>query len=198
MYQINFLSQRRRTLSKTAQQDRKVFRWTVITFSVIFVVFLSLFSAKLYLGFRLKSITQERETVKKTILADEATEMAFLVFSNKLKFIREIFEMRQNKQQAISYFSNLFDEGVKVSGMTYLSDKGILTLQLTSESVFVLEEVFNILKRDDTTQQFKSVNKSGLSRNDSGEYTLSLTISLKQLNEVVQSTESQNLDSENG
>jgi len=102
-----------------------------------------------------------------------------LIFANKLSAIKEIFENRSDKQEAIGFFSNLFGESVFIAGMTYNGENGTLSLGSVSKNIFDLENTFALLDGQEVKSNFDSLKKSSLSRGDNGEYSMGLTVSLK-------------------
>lgn len=179
MIDINFLSQRRVTLTKVEKKDRQVYFYTLGFFSVCLLIFLIVFGVGVFYNLQLKKTTQQQQAFRQTILNDESTEIAFLVFANKLKSIKSIFETRSNKQHAIGFFSELFGPKVFIGGMSYDSEGGLLSLQSTSNNVFTLEETFSLLDSQSVLDQFNSLSKSNLTRVEDGSYSFQLTVGLK-------------------
>lgn len=179
MIDINFLSQRRVTLTKVEKKDKQVYFYALGAFSVSLLVFIAIFGVGVFYNLQLKKASQQQQALRQTILSDESTEVAFLIFANKLKSIKDIFENRSNKQQAIGFFSDLFGPKVFIGGMSYDSDGGLLSLQSTSNNVFTLEETFSLLDSENVKSQFNTLAKSNLTRNEDGSYGFQLTVGLK-------------------
>ncbi|MBD3279535.1 MAG: hypothetical protein GF390_02375 [Candidatus Pacebacteria bacterium] len=179
MHNINFLKKRQVTLTKVERQDKKWLRYSLAIFSLVFVAFLGIIAVKIALGFRANQLAADQQRLKKMITDDEAVEVAFLIFANKLEVITEIFQTRSNKQAAIRYFDSLFSSEVFIKDMTFEQDGQILALNLVSSDVFVLEEVFNSLQTTQLQEEYKTVSKSNIRRSDDGSYALQLTVTLK-------------------
>lgn len=179
MSEINFLSQRQAKLSKVDKQDLIYRRWTLIGFVVAIGFFLVAAGVNIWLNSRFQQVSTQQKTLSNQIEDDEPVEVSFLIFSQKLKSVREIYENRSNKQQAIDYFSNLFGDQVFLSGMNYGGEGNELTLRLTSENIFAFENTLDVLDSQAVSQTFSSVTKSGLRRDDSGSYSLDLAVELK-------------------
>lgn len=179
MIDINFLSQRRVTLTKIEQGDKKVLKFGIIFFSISLLIFMVVFGTSLFFQNSLKRSTQEQTALQQTILDEEPTEVAFLIFSNKLKTIQGLFENRSDKQEAIGFFSELFGPSVFIGGMDYNEKNAILTLKSTSNNIFELEKTFELLEDSAVKEKFSSLNKSGLNRKDDGSYSFQLLVGLK-------------------
>jgi len=176
---INFLKQRRLTLSKFEKKDRQLFQYVLIGFSVNLVIFIAVLGFNLYIKSQVSSLEKQQKQVEGQILENEEVETKFLIFTNKLTLIRELFTKRNDKQKAINYFSNLFSDNIFISGISYSSGTdSLLSLRLTSNNVFSLDEAFDKLGSDEVKQEFSSINKSALQRNDQGEYSLQIMIGL--------------------
>lgn len=178
MIEINFLSRLNQTLSVQQQKDKRLSRWAFGAFMVVMVCFVFVFAINLYLGYRVKRVEAQTEAAKKQIDSERELEASYLFFVNKLVIIRELFDQRADKQVAMNYFSELFGPEVTISGLNFNMEKGILALQLASPHVFVLENAFNTLDQSDVREQFVSLTKSNLTRQDNGQYNFTLTLSL--------------------
>jgi hypothetical protein len=122
--------------------------------------------------------------LKKTIIDKEAVELSYLIFVNKLKVVEEIYAARSDKQTAMNYFADLMTNIATITGMTYDEESGGLNLQLDQQNVFFLEKSMDIIDSPLVTEVYKNVKKSSLSRQDQGNYQLSLTIQLKTIEDL--------------
>jgi hypothetical protein len=66
--------------------------------------------------------------------------------------------------------------------MNYEEEKGGLVLQLSSDNIFQLEKVDDILNSQDLRQQYQDIEKTALNRSETGNYKLSLKLGLKKIN----------------
>lgn len=179
MSEINFLSQRQITVGKTEAVDKRYRYFATLGFIGALVIFFIAAGANFFLTTRLKQANAKGTALTNQIRGDESVETAFLIFSQKLKSVREIYENRSNKQQAIDFFSNLFGEQVFLSGMNYGGEGNELTLQLTSSNVFTLENMLTALDSESVRENFSSVTKRALRRDELGSYSLDLAVELK-------------------
>ena len=177
---INFLRKRNLKLNKFQKQDKTIFNYVLIYFSIATIITIGLLSTEIFFNSRLKSIKKQQDRVKNKITNSEDLELEFLFFANKLKFIKQIFEKRSDKQAAINYFSNLFSDQIYIDGIEYDGKGTTLSLRVKGTNVFYLEEVFSKLESDEVKQEFASLSKSGLRRNEDGSYNMNLIIGLRQ------------------
>lgn len=179
MSEINFLTQRRSTLSKTEEQDLVYRKYALWGLYAGLAFFLLAVGVSIFLTQRLRQANAQQRALTDQIASDEPVEISFLIFSQKLKSVREIYENRSDKQQAIDFFSNLFGDQVFLSGMSYGGEGNTLNLRLTSENIFALENTLDLLDSQQVTTAFSSVTKSGLRRGEAGNYSLDLAVELK-------------------
>lgn len=184
MSEINFLTARRTSLGKLNRQDLIYRKYTLVAFLLAFGLFAIAAVTNLILNLRLNQVSSQAKALTGQIADNEPVEVSFLIFANKLKSVREIYENRSNKQQAIDYFSNLFGEQVFLSGMNYGGEDNQLTLRLTSRDIFAFENTLNVLDSDEVKNTFSSVSKSGLRRDETGGYSLDLAVELKKEGEL--------------
>ncbi len=193
---INFLQKRVLQASKFEKSDKKIFNYMLIYFAVASVITIAMVSGEIFFNFQMKKIKNQQDLLKNNILRNEDLEFKFLVFSNKLSLIKEIFEKRSDKQAAITYFTNIFPEGIYISGIDYDENKQTLNMKITSEDVFLFEKATQILDSDEVKTNFAKINKENLRRDDSGKYNMNLNIGL--LNQAqVEAVQAQNNEETN-
>ena len=180
MYTINFFGRASDLYQRTRTLDQKFFRWSLIGFLGVMVIFVAVLATNLYFGQQLKKVSQNQNQVKQSLVDNQPLEVSYLVFSQKLKAIAEIFEHRNNKQQAINYLSNLFGDQVFISGVTYDGDVQVLSLNLNSANIFDLQQLLSDLDTPEVHTNFSSLSKSNIKRNEDGSYDLKVTLELKQ------------------
>lgn len=180
MYTINFFGRASDLYQRTRKLDQKIFRWSLISFLGIMVVFVALLATNLYFGQQLKKVSQNQNQIKQSLVDNQPLEVSYLVFSQKLKAIAEIFVHRNNKQQAINYLSNLFGDQVFISGVTYDGDVQVLSLNLNSANIFDLQQLLADLDTPEVHTNFSSLSQSNIKRNEDGSYDLKVTLELKQ------------------
>lgn len=177
---INFVKERRRSLTKTQKQDQLFLRSALIAFGGILTVFLVVVGVQLFLTYRFSQLKARHEQLNQTVLSQDSTERSYLILTNKVKVIAQLLEARTGKQEAIEYFTNLFGQEVLIRELTYLEDDGLLTFDLEANSVFTLESLLQTLASSEVTSRFSSVSTSELSRNSQGVYSLLVTVGLNQ------------------
>jgi len=179
MININFLANRVKAQSKQRANDVKMFRISSAVLIVMCVLMVATFAFKLYTNIQLTQVNKKIADYKEAILAQEQTEIAYLIFVNKIKVISEIYQKRSNKQEAMNYFAQNLKDQADIVGMTYQESEGGLSLQLSSDNIFKFQIVQEILDSDALRQQYQNIKKTGLSRGDNGSYKLSLQLQLK-------------------
>jgi hypothetical protein len=177
--QINFLAERRKGLTKTEIQDRKMMRGASMVFGSVFTVFLLIFAVRFYFDRQLFQVREAQKTARNQILSNESIERSFVIFVYKLTALANLTQDKQEKNEAITFFSKLFGPSVFVREMSFLEKERILSLRLQSSSVFSLRQVFTLLNSQAVRDQFLSVNPSDLQRNTQGDYEMVITAVVK-------------------
>ncbi len=188
MKNINFLGQQNKRLTEQAKKDKRVFKYTAAVSAVI--IFLTLISVGIsfYLKFRLDEVKEDIRTTSNEVSEKKPLEAQYLFFINKLKVIRELFEMRSDKQVAINFFNNLFGPNIKISGINYQMEEGLLSLTVTCPHLFELEEALNTLDDPDIVNRFESFSKNRLLRDEDGSYSFDLTIGLDEESDLIETS----------
>lgn len=176
---INFFGRAGDLYQRTRQQDQKFLKWALVWFGGVVGIFLILLIINLILGQQLKRLNTEQTQGKQSLVNNQSVEVAYLVFSHKLAAIAQIFEQRNNKQQAINYLSSLFGSEVFISGVTYEGTEQVLSLNLNSANIFDLSQLLQQLDTPEVKENFSSLVKSNIRRNEDGSYDLKLTLELK-------------------
>jgi hypothetical protein len=179
MININFLAYRVKQQSKQKDQDKRLFRISSITLAVACVIMIGVFAFKFYNTLTLTQTKQKITDYKASILAQEKTEIAYLIFVNKIKVITEIYQKRSDKQTAMNYFADSLRGHADIIGMTYQEEEGGLSLQVSSDNVFKFDTVQGILDSAAMRERYQNIKKSTLSREDTGAYRLTLQLQLK-------------------
>lgn len=176
---INFVANRRKRLTAQQKQDEQWFQYAIIGVISIFVIFLIVIGIRFFMVYRLDQLESEQENTRKAITSQEQVEKDYNVFAHKLRALSDLFGKRQDKQEAMVYFSQVFGPQVIISGIDYSEeDDSIVSFTLTAPSVFDLENVFTVLESEDVRTTYSKVEKSSLGRGESGAYSIKLTIVL--------------------
>lgn len=179
MQSINFLGKRGSLYQKNLAKDHKLFLISLVCFGAVVLVFLALLGFNIFLGVKLQNVTKKQNETRQSIVNNQTVEASYLLFSNKLKAIGEIFEKRNNKQQAINYLSNLFGDSAFIGGVNYDGEAQILSLTVSSDNIFSLDELVKRLDSEEVRTNFASLNKGNIRRTEEGRYEMKLTIELK-------------------
>lgn len=178
MGSINFVRDRRRKLSSIQVKDRVWLRRSLIALGVVTTILVIVGGAQLFLSRMVGQVQAQQTATKQQIVDREDTEKAFVISLRKLGLLTEIFQERQNKQQAIEYFSSVFGAQVLVLEIEYRAEEQLLTFRLQAQDVFVLEQVLERLKSDDVTSRFAGVKASDLQRTSQGNYEMTVAVTL--------------------
>lgn len=184
MIEINFLSGQTRQKQKQKEQDQKLFKIAGIVLGVVVFILIAVMGLQLFINFKIKNKTKEIADLKKTIVDQEEVELSYLIYVNKLKAVREIYAARSDKQAAMNYFTELMTDIATITGMTYDEESGGLMLTLDHQNVFFLEKSMDILDTPSVKETYKNVEKKYLSRENQGNYSLSLIIQLKTVEDL--------------
>lgn len=179
MYNINFFGKAGDIYQRTRKKDKKILTWALIFFGIALASFMIILGINLWLGQQLNLIVKNQTKTKQSLMSDQSVELSYLIFANKLKVIVEIFDLRNNKQQALNYLANLFGDQVFIKGVAYDGVAQVLSLNLTSANIFDLEKLINSLNTQEVKDNFSSLTKSNIRRNDDGSYNIRLTLELK-------------------
>lgn len=97
------------------------------------------------------------------------------------------FVKRQDKQDAIKYFTKVFGPDVVVEKIAYDASSQLLAFGLRAADVFILERVFQVLAETADSKKFTQVSKSDLQRGGQASYRMQITVVLAE--EVVSGEE---------
>lgn len=173
---INFVRERRKTISRQELDDKKILGWAVKGAFGLGVIILVIVAARLFLSFRIKAIQAEQKETQQAIIQQEEIEKNYTVFAHKLKIVSELFGKRREKQDALKYFSNLFDSNVLITQLSYTAGEEILSFVLQSNSIFTLDQVFDIMGSEDVKTRYPTIEKNALRRSMDGSYGMQVTL----------------------
>lgn len=178
--EINFLKSRRKQLTDRQQRDRRFFQYAAIGLGIIFTLFVVALGVRLWLAYSIGGLQTRQEQLKQQIASLEDNERSYVIFVTKLQILTDLFGQRKNKQEAITYFSSLFDDRVLIKDITYQAEDNLLAFGVEANSVFTLEEVFSRLSDPEVKERFAELNRSELKRDVDGSYSIQVTVVLKQ------------------
>ncbi len=188
MKEINFLSRQNLLLGEQTQKDQQIFKYCLAGFIVSLIIFSGLFATRWWLNRTLSELSRQTNQLTSQVTNQQPLEINYLFFVNKLKIIKELFEMRNEKQIAVSYFTNLFDPAITITGLNYKMEEGILSLTVTSPTIFYLDKVIDTLDDASVREKFAALNKSSLKRAEDASYSLDLTISFRENSDLLKNS----------
>lgn len=176
---INFVREQRRRLSKQQQLDLKIFRYALIAGGISLVVMAICVGIQLFMTAQVTSITEKQNVQLSIISAQAENEKSYVTFAAKLQNLAELFTNRRNKQEAIAYFSTLFDNTVLINGISYRASESELTFGLQSQNIFSLNRAVQVMNTQEVQDRFTSLTYDELSRGENGEYNAEVVVVLK-------------------
>ena len=174
--QINFLGERQKQLGKTEIQDRQILRYATIFLGISFGVFVLVFGINFYFSRQLSQIMTAERVARSQILSNEDIERSLVIFVNKLSSLAKIAQDRQEKNEAITFFSSVFGNTVFIKQIDFDQKEKLLTFRLQSDDIFSLKDVFEVVNSPEVQQQFRSVKPSDLSRAPNGKYEMVVAV----------------------
>jgi len=166
------------------EKDTQILKQAGIGFGVIIVLMVALLIGNWTMSRQLTNLLAKQESTRQTIQSQADLELKYLVFVEKLNILHQLFADRQGKQEALAFFRSLFVGGeVKIAGLKYDDTDQQLTFSIRSDSIFSLDQVFDVLKSDQVKQKYPSIDKKGLSRSNDGSYSLQAIVQMGQKEE---------------
>ncbi len=178
MAQINFVRQRVKKLSEQEAKDQRIFKLVSIVTGFFLLALLGVIGGRFYFLGQIKEVEAAQTNLRQQVKSYEEREQAFVIFVNKLKTLSQIFIKRQDKQDAISYFTQVFGSEVVIDQMAYDASEQLLTFGVRAADIFALDEVFQILSETAESDRFAEVNRSNLQRTAEGFYRIQVTVVL--------------------
>ncbi len=183
MAQINFVRQRVKKLSQLELKDQKIFKIVSIITGIFLIILMGVIGGRLYLLKQIKEAEVTQNSLRQQIKSYEERERAFVIFVNKLKTLSQLFTKRQDKQDAINYFTEVFGPEVVIDQMVYDANEQLLIFGVRAADIFALEESFKILDEAATTDRFAKISRSNLQRTSEAFYRIQVTVVLGEIEE---------------
>lgn len=177
---INFLNLHRKKLSNLEASDRKYYRIILSIAIGSVVVGCVLLAINIYIQFLAGQMLTKKNSLESRVLQQENLEESALILSSKLQIINQLINQRSDKQEAITYFTELFGPDVFIKDIDFEASGGILSLRLESQTIFAFNRVVDLLENQVTLGRFSSLTKSDLARGRTGAYALTVTVTLSQ------------------
>lgn len=176
---INFVREQRRRLGRQQQLDLKVFRSVSLAGGVAVALLVVSVAVRILMGLQVQAAINQQNQQLAIITAQAENERSYVTFATKLTTLSELFTNRRNKQEAIAFFSTLFDNTVLINAISYRADDNQLIFGMQTQNVFSLDRVINILSSQDVKNRFAAISYEELNRGENGEYQLKVIVSLK-------------------
>ena len=177
MRDINFLRERRKSLSIQQQQDKRILLIAEITFGVIVLAFAVAFGVNIYLASQLNQIRSQQQLQRDQIVSNQSLELSFTTFVRKLSALSTLYQDRLDKKEAIAYFTNVFGPDVLIKKISFDQAEKLLVFRVQSNDIFHLQGVLSIVSAQETLAKFPTVNASHLSRDADGHYEMDVIVS---------------------
>ncbi len=178
---INFLRVRRKKLTKTQAQDKKILRVVMIIFGII-VVSASLSSGVFFFFSQRRAALQfAEEQLRSRIVSQESAEKTYVILASKLTALRELLQLRQDRQAAISFFYDRLGPDIILQEIEYdrkTAATPVLNLAIRAPEIFSFEQVKTIATSDEVNQTYPGISSSDITRNADGTYLIRLAVPL--------------------
>lgn len=177
---VNFVRKRQKELSKVEVQDSKYLKQAMYVIGAVVVVFIIALGARIGLSMLVSNTNAQINTTKRSIANKQEVEGQYIIFMRRVDILVDLFSQRKEKQEAIAYFSNLFEKdlGIRISQLTYTQDTHTLDFTLRAPNVFIIQEVFDTLRSGGVRQRYPSFAIQRLSRGNDGSYGLIINLPL--------------------
>lgn len=185
---INFVRERQRNLSRQELQDRKLMHQAIVALFIIVGLMVVVVGARLALLAWHDSIKQQQQEAIQAIKAREDDERSYTVFASKLNTLTELFGKRKEKQDALAYFSSLFDPDIIISSLSYSADTDTLNFTIQAPSIFRMEAVFEIMQSQSVANAYPELLLASMRRSSDGKYGMQVQLTFgeaaSQLNSI--------------
>jgi len=175
---INFVRERQQKVAQVGVLDQRILLVTIIVFAILLLLSLGVAGTRWWFGGQVRTVMTQQKAQESAIVQQQPIEESYTVFAHKLRVLRDLFGNRKNKQNSIAFFSKYFGSEVIVSQISYSSEDEVLTFVLDSKDIFVMNNVFEKLQSQELRSLYPTLQYGGLSRAQTGRYSLKLTVSL--------------------
>lgn len=181
MSAINFVRDRQKKLGKTQQADLRILRIVAIVLAVIALIAAIVVGVHFYFARQVQQIQSTATQLEAQILSDESNESTIVILTHKLRAISLIMKARSIRQEAYDYFNDVFGSQVLIEGLRFeeKENKQLLSFDVLSPNVFVLEGVLSQLKDEELQRLYPDVRTGNLERTENGNYVLSIVVPLE-------------------
>ncbi len=180
-FSINFAYHLTKERSKEQAKDRALFQKAIVVGVVALSLVIVSVIARLGFDLGLSRLEKEEEKTIAQLETLKAQELAYIAYVSKVNVLSDLFQNRQAKQQALKKFRSLFGSGVSITGLNYSEDSNDLEFELKTGTVFLLNRVVDQLDAKDVRAEYKEIEKKNISRLETGNYTMSVSVGLQVL-----------------
>ena len=181
LYQINFLSKRRKRLRNTQKKDVLYAKWSGYIFFGVCLVFVGVFITDYFFEKNVTNILKQQDQLEKQIAGLAAEEIQYRILSTKIRFIEKILGTRKKKRESIAYFTSLFDDGAFVKEILFDDDNQNLSFVIQARDIFAFTKAVDLLRSNDVQEKFGLPQMTDLTRKGSGEYTIQVVVPLSEV-----------------
>lgn len=162
----------------TLIRDKKIAQVTSIILGVFLFVTIALLAFQLFLNSRLTTVKAASSEEQRKIQTLKPLETSYVGVTRKLRTVNEILVKRGNKWDAITFFYGILPSGATINSVDLQSDASSnqLSFSIEAPSVFVYDELSNILQSDRVKQSGYSLTLGALSRSRDGKYRIEVTL----------------------
>lgn len=174
--QLNFLRQRKKSLSEIEKSDRKYALWMSYLLGGLLFLLLLVTIANFFFTRRLQSLQQSIEQTTAQIAEQNNIEQQYVILAEKLAFISGVIKDRSTKRSTIEFFTSQFSTAqTTLKEITY-DQKGSLQFQVIAQDVFTIDSILKTLQSEEIRAKYQSIHLSDLSRTPDGMYAVTVTV----------------------
>jgi cell division protein FtsL len=146
MENVNFLESNRLRSQKKERVDKKTFLIFFLIVILVLVVFAVVLGISIYFDAQNNSVTNDINSVRAQIVANEDNERDYLVFYHKVTTLTEIIERRREATDLMVWATEYFADGrVLVRSVEYDIFAAEFQLLLQAYSIFYFQEMLDLL-----------------------------------------------------
>jgi hypothetical protein len=174
--QINFLAERQKGVSKQQKMDMRLLRITSVVLAIATVGGVIIFGSFFYLTYQFNQIKERERASRAAISSNQETEAGLVVYVKKLTTLATIYKDRQDKNDSIDYFTNLFGNDVVVTGIDFDPKDKLLRFQVHANDAFILRRVLDQANSAEVKAKFPILATSDLTRKEDATYQITISI----------------------
>jgi Tfp pilus assembly protein PilN len=177
---LNFLQQRRTRLAVLNKQDRYLLWGSLGFFTVVVAITLGLVIWSIILKQKAESLTETQAQNNRTLSSLADTEAQYLVFTQRLKIISELWPARGSQQQTLQFLTDISDPMVKFQNVQYEQESKQLSFSVFADDFFGVEKFLEQVRASGNQERIGNLEVTPPNRNDQGSYSFEATIVLQE------------------